>query len=215
MNAVRQKRGSQVILLLVYGATLPHDQEYIQALRNILLEQRRDNELIVEVILGNIDRVNQLLDQDGIPDQTGKTALHWAAAQGNDQLVRLLLDHGFAIDAQDLHGHTPLHLAARNGNLSTVNFLVARGAQRALVNRQGQSSLTLARRYNRPDVIAFFEEQERQERIAVFGRLSRAGRRGEFEWGFPAGAMTPTRIAQLIAQFYMAGRHIPHAGSLS
>jgi uncharacterized protein len=204
-------------LLIEHGAKLPTNPELIQIIRN-QLKKTIGNDFIVEVILGNTERVSQLLDQAPVElthalDITGKTALHWAAAQGNDDIVRLLLDHGFTINAQDADGNTPLHLAARNGNLSTVKLLLARGANATLVNRNGQTPLALAYRYHRPDVVAFLE---REAGRAVFGRVSRLGRRGEFAWqSTPTGATLPPEIAAIIAQFALAPGHIPQTESVS
>ncbi len=124
-------------------------------------------------------------------DSHGMTALHWAAAQGHNNIVKLLLDFGANVNLQNAEGNTPLHLAARNGNLSVVKLLLARGANATVVNRQGQTALALAYRYHHPNVVAFLEAQAGR---AVFGRVSRAGRAGEFAWQpTPTGATLPPR----------------------
>jgi ankyrin repeat protein len=128
-------------------------------------------------------------------------------------VVRLLLDHGFILHTQDANGNTPLHLAARNGNLSTVKLLIARGTRLTLVNRDGQTPLTLAYRYHRPDIVALLE---READIAVFGRLSRAGRAGGFTWQpTPTGEFLPPDAARQIAQYALAPGYIPPTGSPS
>lgn len=57
----------------------------------------------------------------------GYTALHMAAAFGQDQVVSLLLEKGAQIDSQDHFGYTPLHRAAEKGHLTTVRLLVTHG----------------------------------------------------------------------------------------
>ncbi len=143
----------------------------------------------------------------------GSPELHWAAAQGNTAMVRSLLYRGADINAQDEEGNTPLHLAARNGSLSTAKLLLARGANPTIVNRDGQTPLALAYRYDRPTIVAFLE---REAGGAIFRGLTRAGRRGQFEWQ-PAGQQQPLppEIAEQIAQFALAPGHIPPAGSPS
>lgn len=54
-------------------------------------------------------------------DNSGKTALHWAAAVNNVEAVNILLAHGANRDAQDDKDETPLFLAAREG---TIDFLI-------------------------------------------------------------------------------------------
>ncbi len=143
------------------------------------------------------------------PDSHGMTALHWAAAQGYNDIIKLLLDFGANINPQNAEGNTPLHLAARNGNLSVVKLLLARGANATVVNRQGQTALALAYRYHHPNVVAFLEAQAGR---AVFGRVSRAGRVGGFAWQ-PTGTTLPPEIVDIIAQFAQAAGHIPPSGS--
>lgn len=43
-------------------------------------------------------------------------------------MVKLLLDHGAAVDGRDLCEDTPLHLAVRAGNAQVVDQLCSRGA---------------------------------------------------------------------------------------
>ncbi len=133
----------------------------------------------------------------------GMTALHWAAAQGHNNIVKLLLDFGANVNLQNAEGNTPLHLAARNGNLSVVKLLLARGANATVVNRQGQTALALAYRYHHPDVLAFLEAQAGR---AVFGRVSQLGRRGGFAWQ-PTGELLPPEVARQIAQLAQAPVH--------
>lgn len=55
--------------------------------------------------------------------------LHEAAATGDVELVRHLLDGGAAVDARAaLDGVTPLHSAARSGEAEVARLLLARGA---------------------------------------------------------------------------------------
>ncbi len=235
MEATIRGHTDIVRLLVEHGARLPDNPQLIQRIRN-QLEETIGNAFILDVILGNTDHVSQLLEQAptepprkkakyegsqpshisayfvGLRDNFGMTALHWAAARGNDALVRLLLDHGFGINARDANGNTPLHLAARNGNLSVVKLLLARDANPNLINQNGDLPIALAYRYHRADVIAFLE---REAGRTVFGRLSRAGTMGQLAWQHPSGFTIPPELAYLIAQFALAPGRIPPAGSSS
>ncbi len=147
------------------------------------------------------------------PDSHGMTALHWAAAQGHDDIIKLLLDFGANINLRNVEGNTPLHLAARNGNLSTVRLLLARGANATLVNRDGQTPLGLARQYHRSAIVDLLG---REAGRAVFGRVSRLGRTGQLAWQ-PVGQEQPlpSEIADIIAQFAQAPGHVSPAVSRS
>ncbi len=60
-------------------------------------------------------------------DSSGKTALHAAAANGQEKLVGVLIAAEANSNALDAHAWTPLHLAARNGHADCVRPLVAAG----------------------------------------------------------------------------------------
>ena len=83
------------------------------------------------------------------------TALHRAALDGHASIVKLLIDHGAAVDARDKDGDTPLHDAARNGHLPAVKLLVGAGAQLDAPNHMGQTPLQLARQAGRTAVADF------------------------------------------------------------
>jgi ankyrin repeat protein len=51
-----------------------------------------------------------------------------AAAAGNLNIVKLLLDRGAAVDATDLNGNTALMMASSTGNLQCVKLLLHKGA---------------------------------------------------------------------------------------
>uniref|UniRef100_A0A8C9UWY7 Ankyrin repeat domain-containing protein 54 n=1 Tax=Spermophilus dauricus TaxID=99837 RepID=A0A8C9UWY7_SPEDA len=77
----------------------------------------------------------QLLEDGTDPcaaDDKGRTALHFASCNGNDQIVQLLLDHGADPNQRDGLGNTPLHL----GNPSAVGGALGRARVAALTCQQ-------------------------------------------------------------------------------
>ena len=60
--------------------------------------------------------------QINIKTANGSTALHNAATNGHDDIVRLLLDRDCAINARALSGATALYGAASGGNLLVVRW---------------------------------------------------------------------------------------------
>jgi len=91
------------------------------------------------------------------------TALHFAARDGNEQLVRLLLAAGAQVDAVDVFGNTPLWRAVRNtgDGLAPMTALLHRGADPGRKNQHGISPLELARESGEEDVLALLERFHR------------------------------------------------------
>ncbi len=64
-----------------------------------------------------------------IKDRHGYTPLLKAAKDGNEDVVKLLLNRGAQIEASAKDGMTALHWASYNGHDVTVKLLLDRGAQ--------------------------------------------------------------------------------------
>ncbi|CAN9211420.1 unnamed protein product [Alternaria alternata] len=79
-------------------------------------------------------RVNQ-------KNYNGETALHWAAIKGNKVLVRLLVDKGADVKAEDNNRKTVLHLAAQGADEVLVRLLVDKGADIKAKDKNGQTVL--------------------------------------------------------------------------
>ena len=75
----------------------------------------------------------------------GDTALHWAAFNGNSEIVRALIDAGANVNDPLANGNTPLHLAAFKGHAAVVERLLSGGADPGRRNRDGETPLDLAR----------------------------------------------------------------------
>lgn len=67
------------------------------------------------------------------------------ASEGNISLVKLLAQHGVAINARDDKGRSALHVAAAAGNLGMVKELVELGADPRVRTTLGSTPLDLAK----------------------------------------------------------------------
>jgi len=63
-----------------------------------------------------------------VPDEHGKTELHWAAETDDIDAAKRLLDAGADIEAKTAWGATPLDWAATMGSAGVGDLLIARGA---------------------------------------------------------------------------------------
>ena len=50
----------------------------------------------------------------------GSTSLHRAAYKGNDQMLRILLEYGAYVNAQDSYNRSAMHWSTRNKNTNCL-----------------------------------------------------------------------------------------------
>jgi ankyrin repeat protein len=77
-------------------------------------------------------------------DARGWTPLHVAAFSGQALSIRLLLDHGASVDAEDFSERSPLMIAADEGRTDAVKELLKHGADVNLSHKNAQSPLNQA-----------------------------------------------------------------------
>ncbi|KAL8714062.1 MAG: hypothetical protein Q9225_006637 [Loekoesia sp. 1 TL-2023] len=115
----------------------------------------RSAEVMQCVKEGSVDNVQRLIRAGKATSKdlttNGTTLLHLAAATGNLRLIRLLIQEGGDVNAQDEDGETPLHWAmTREGNYEVARLLIQNGAD--LANRTVDGSTPLHMYFN--DTIA-------------------------------------------------------------
>ncbi|CAG0920099.1 unnamed protein product [Notodromas monacha] len=67
-------------------------------------------------------------------DVSKRTALHYAAMQGNARIVAVLIDAGARVNVTDKHGSSPLHLACSTGRQNVIKVLLKAKARVSLKN---------------------------------------------------------------------------------
>ncbi|WP_328580555.1 ankyrin repeat domain-containing protein [Streptomyces sp. NBC_00370] len=77
-------------------------------------------------------------------DRMGRTAVHYAALNGDVDGLRGLVRSGADPEAADRAGWTPLHFAAQAQNAQAVEALLAGGAAVDVPDRQGNTALWTA-----------------------------------------------------------------------
>jgi ankyrin repeat protein len=121
---------------------------------NVEIEDKAgENAMMMAALNGDIDFVKQLIAKDAEVNKKGWAPLHYAAANGHDDIVKLLLDHSAYVDAGSPNGTTPLMMAARGGHVSTVKLLLDNGADLTVKNQIGLTALDFAKTYKEPDVV--------------------------------------------------------------
>lgn len=74
-------------------------------------------------------------------DNSGYTALHYAARSGHLLICRILLDAGIGVDERTHGGVTALHRAAMMGHLEIVNLLLTRKSDPFVQDSDGKTAL--------------------------------------------------------------------------
>lgn len=90
----------------------------------------------------------------GAADSLGRTALWWAAWNGDSRRVNALLASSVDVNAPDIDGETPLHCAARWGFADIADALLQARADANFASRSGMTPLHLAVREMRTPVVA-------------------------------------------------------------
>ncbi|WP_374580774.1 ankyrin repeat domain-containing protein [Pseudoduganella sp.] len=107
--------------------------------------------LMMAAFQKNKPAVLALLAKGAQINRPGWTALHYAAAAGDLDIMKLLLERHAYIDAESPTGMTPLMLAAREGMEDAANLLLQEGADATLKDRAwGMDAAEFAIRADKP-----------------------------------------------------------------
>ncbi|XP_037550759.1 ankyrin repeat domain-containing protein 66 [Nematolebias whitei] len=115
---------------------------------------------------GDYQKVEELLTQQKCcpnerdVDWSYKTPLHWAAAKGHAEIVRLLVEHGARPCLKTEHGWTPAHFAAESGRLAVLRLLHSLHAPIDKEDCCGDKPVRLAQIYGHRDCARFLKRAE-------------------------------------------------------
>ena len=119
--------------------------------------------LITAVVAGDLTSVKSLLEQ-GVEKNTvtnwGRTALWYAAWDGNLEIMHLLLDYGADKEKTNKKpGKTPLYIASYKGHLPIVQLLLEQGADMEKADCYGNTPLIVASWKGHIEVARYLLEQ--------------------------------------------------------
>lgn len=130
----------------------------------------KESALMIAAYKNNFVATQHLLDKKAEVNNTGWTALHYAAMTGNVDLVRVLLDHHAFVDAESPGKITPLMMAARAGHVEVVKLLLEEGAIVTLRNDAGLSAEDFALQHGHHELAKAFQKQRERNKIPAWKR---------------------------------------------
>uniref|UniRef100_A0A3P9P7B9 BRCA1 associated RING domain 1 n=1 Tax=Poecilia reticulata TaxID=8081 RepID=A0A3P9P7B9_POERE len=128
---------------------------------------RGETPLHLAAIKGDVDSVNELLDQGADPnlkDNAGWTPLHEACNLGHLAAAKVLVARGALLNTPGYENDSPLHDAVRNGHAAIVKLLLQLGASRNVL--RDQTLMLLASKLSSPE-----QRQLVKLRVLLGGRI--------------------------------------------
>jgi ankyrin repeat domain-containing protein 50 len=235
LHAAAVNRRSAVIDVLVKHTNEGHEiaSRLAQRLKDgdmqALMEEMADRKSAGSTVVSGLrsaingDSIQRLLklledgaDIDAVDEIGGSTALTHAAWFERDEAVRLLLNHGAAVDLRERSGRTALHWAASSGNKSMVIDLVEQGGATVDLKIFGWTAMLLAARMWHAQVVIYLIEQGADLRTKDFhGRsalhwacIQGDERLVEMLIGFGAGVNARDHCGQAPLHWAIAGRYL-------
>jgi ankyrin repeat protein len=153
-NLVEPERGDSALILALREGSMKVFAILLDV-RNINLELKSrngDNALMIASYKGNKPAVEALLAKGAEVNRPGWTPLHYAAAIGNNDILRILMDKSAFLDAESPNKTTPIMMAARGGHILAVKLLLDAGADASLRNEVGLNAIDFANRHNHKDI---------------------------------------------------------------
>ena len=136
--AIKANAQAAITLLMAQGAN-PNLQN-LQQQDALMLAVKTNNSLTVDTLLQAASKADLRLAISQ-QDKTGKSLLHYALEQHNNNLVKLLLDKGINTELVDQYQHTPLLYAVQQAYLPTIKLLVEHKASLKAQDKRGRTPL--------------------------------------------------------------------------
>ncbi|XP_063040289.1 ankyrin repeat domain-containing protein 66 [Engraulis encrasicolus] len=126
---------------------------------------------------GDVDLVEDILRQNKYDpnqrdvDWNNRTPLHWAAARGQSEMVRLLVEHGAEPGLCTESGWTAAHFAAEAGRLQVLRTLHTLHAPLDNEDCCGDKPVRIAEIYGHGDCVQFLKRAEEDNRRCTHSTL--------------------------------------------
>jgi ankyrin repeat protein len=111
-----------------------------------------ESALMYVALVGDLPRVQKLIDKGAKVNQDGWSPLHYACIKGRANIVRLLLEKGAKPNEISPTGDTALILAVQSDSIETVQLLLNAGADPLASNLKAQDAIDMAKLKGKEDL---------------------------------------------------------------
>lgn len=84
-----------------------------------------------------------------------------------EAVVKILVEHGAAVNVQSQNGFTPLYMAAQENHDGVVRFLLTSGANQSLATEDGFTPLAVALQQGHDKVVAVLLENDTRGKVRL------------------------------------------------
>ncbi|NKB50627.1 MAG: c-type cytochrome [Rhizobiaceae bacterium] len=142
---------------------------------------------------GDVAEIERLIDSGADLNEAGAMAspLHFAAMNGQSDIVTLLAKAGADVDVQSTMLGAPLHIAAQRGNSDVIRALLAAGADPNLLGKDNATPLIVATSFDKPEIVRALIENGADVNAATVSK-SQGGRIG-------IGRLNALHVARILA----------------
>lgn len=155
--SVRQKELEEIFIINIYKNNIEKVKQFLSSgisvdtilhSRQIIWDTNYFSILSIASFAGTAEIVNFLIQKKVNVNQVdclkNRTALHWAVASDNEEIVSILINAGTNVNIPDRDSITPLILASNLGNISIVRLLISNGSNVNHKDRMGTTALHYA-----------------------------------------------------------------------
>ena len=140
------------------------DESYIETENHFFVGRHlRDTMMLVHIsdaeIFVCIKKERQEIRQADSKNKSDHTLLDWAVNNGNEGMVKVLLEDGADINAAVKGSETPLCQASKIGKVAIVKLLLEEGANIKVANRMGYTPLHWASGEGHVEVVKLLLEK--------------------------------------------------------
>jgi ankyrin repeat protein len=139
---------------------------FVFAQSNPAQGNRHPQAVLIAAFRGDTEGLKKVITEDtdrNIRDALGRTALHAAMFQSNIEVIRILIQNGWDINAESTKsGNTPLHDAVMAGNVNAAKLLLEKGADKSIKNKAGLTPMQAAANEGKRElVLALMDRKKR------------------------------------------------------